>query len=209
MQDFFSKIGIADIASYYQIQRTLLGNRSDFLVVSQIAFFLEMDAGSLTNPRLSEQQLIREKNARCPKKEDWPKDWDRYDKDMAPIIEQVACDIYHGNINRSGRPEKVTERLIKKYTGVSRYRLENMPICCEILRQYEESYDENWARRIIWAYKKLKNERQDAPIFWTDIRLLAGVKKHKLHDSYSYMVKHSSKETADEIIALIPDIAAQ
>lgn len=209
MQEFFSKMGIADIASYYQIQRTLLGNRSDFLVVCQIAFFLEMDAGSLTNSRLSEQQLIREKNARCPQKDDLPDDWNRYDEDMAPIIEQAAHDIYHGIINPSGRPEKVTERLIKKYAGVSRHRLENMPICCEILRQYAESYDENWARRIIWAYKKLKDERQDAPVFWTDICLQAGVKKHKIHDIYPYMVKHSNKETADEIIALIPNIADQ
>lgn len=209
MMEFFSQIQIADIASYYQIQRTMLGSRFDFLVVSQIAFFLEMNTDSLTNPRLSEEQLIRERNARCPKKEDLPDDWSRYDEDMAPILEQVAYDIYHGNMNCSGRPEKVTERLIKKYAGISRHRLENMPKCCEILRRYAESYDENWARRMVWAYKKLKEERQDAPVFWTDIRKLAGLKKHKLHDIYPYMVKHSNKDTADRIIALISDIADQ
>lgn len=48
MQGFFSKIGLADIASYYQIQRTLLGSRSDFFVVSQMAFFLGMPVNYFT-----------------------------------------------------------------------------------------------------------------------------------------------------------------
>lgn len=202
MQDFFSKIGLADIASYYQIQRTLLGSRSDFFVVSQMAFFLGMPVESLVSPELSEEQLIQERNARNPKREECPQDWNIYDEEMAPVVEQAAYDIYHGNMNVAGRPDKVTERLIKKYTGLTVHRLENMPKCCEILRGYKETYDENWARRMVWAYKKLKAERQGSPVFWTDIRKLAGVKKHKVSDSCQYLERYSNRNTADEIIAL-------
>lgn len=202
MQDFFSKIGLADIASYYQIQRTLLGSRSDFFVVSQMAFFLGMPVESLVSPELSEEQLIQERNARNPKREECPQDWNIYDEEMAPAVEQAAYDIYHGNMNDAGRPDKVTERLIKKYTGLTVHRLENMPKCCEILRGYKETYDENWARRMVWAYKKLKAERQGGPVFWTDIRKLAGVKKHKVSDSYQYLERYSNRDIADEIISL-------
>ncbi len=202
MQDFFSKIGLADIASYYQIQRTLLGSRSNFFVVSQMAFFLGMPVESLVSPELSEEQLIQERNARNPKREECPQDWNIYDEEMAPVVEQAAYDIYHGNMNDAGRPDKVTERLIKKYTGLTVHRLENMPKCCEILRGYKETYDENWARRMVWAYKKLKAERQGGPVFWTDIRKLAGVKKHKVSDSYQYLERYSNRDIADEIISL-------
>ena len=156
MQGFFSKIGLADIASYYQIQRTLLGSRSDFFMVSQMAFFLGMPVDSLVSPKLTEEQLVQEQNARNPKKEDCPEDWNIYDEEMVPVVEQAAYDIYHGNMNDAGRPDKVTERLVKKYTGLSLHRLENMPKCCEILRSYKETYDENWARRMVWAYKTQK-----------------------------------------------------
>lgn len=37
MQEFFNKAGLDDTASYYQIQRTLLGSRSDFSIVSRSA----------------------------------------------------------------------------------------------------------------------------------------------------------------------------
>ena len=202
MQGFFSKIGLADIASYYQIQRTLLGSRSDFFVVSQMAFFLGMPVDSLVSPKLTEEQLVQEQNARNPKKEDRPEDWNIYDEEMVPVVEQAAYDIYHGNMNDAGRPDKVTERLVKKYTGLSLHRLENMPKCCEILRSYQETYDENWARRMVWAYKRLKNEKQDQSVFWTDIRKLAGVKKHKIHGSYQYLERYSNRNIADEIMAL-------
>lgn len=121
---------------------------------------------------------------------------------MAPVVEQAAYDIYHGNMNDAGRPDKVTERLLKKYTGLTVHRLENMPKCCEILRGYKETYDENWARRMVWAYKKLKAERKGGPVFWTDIRKLAGVKKHKVSDSYQYLERYSNRDIADEIISL-------
>ena len=40
IQKYYKKIGLNDVASMYQIQRTLLGNRSDFSIVCQIAFYL-------------------------------------------------------------------------------------------------------------------------------------------------------------------------
>jgi len=203
MQEYYGKIGLSDIASYYQVQRTLLGNRSDFFVVSQIAFFLGMPVENLVRPELSKEQIQTEKEARCPPKEDLPKDWDQYDAEMAPLVEQFARDVYYGDDDGSGRPGKITDRVLFKGVGLSAYRLTNMPKCQEILSRYTETYGENWARRAIWAYKKLEHEKGGMPVYWSDIRRLAGFKKKNFHTILPYLEKHCDKATADAIRALV------
>lgn len=202
MQEYYGRANINETASYYQIQRTLLGNRSDFFVVSQIAFFLGMPVESLVRPALSKEQIIREQNARCPQKEDCPKDWPQYDEEMAPVVEQAAYDIYHGNINGSGRPERISGRLINKYAGLPNHRIGNLPKCKEIINKYSESYGENWARRLIWAYKKYADENGEVPVYWSDIRDASGVKKKNVGQAVPYLEKFADKATADAIKGL-------
>ena len=204
MNDYFKGIHISDIASIYQVQRTLLGQRTDFSIVTQIAFFLGIPAQELLHPSLSEEQIQREKAARCPK-ENTPEDWDSYDERMLPVMEQIAKEIYQGKMNSMGRPEKVTERLLCKHVGIPPHRLENMPRCREVLGRYGESYEENWARRLVWAYGRLKEERAEKPIYWCDLRKLTGVKKENLHRVLPYLERCSDKDTAKGMIALLGD----
>lgn len=204
LKEFYNRIGLNNVASMYQIQRTLLGNRSDFSVVCQIAFFLGLPVDSLIHPMLSSKQIMREQTARCPK-EETPKDWGQYDAEMAPKLEKVAYDIYYGNINDSGRPERVSERLIYKFAGLPGHRLENMPKCQRILKKYEESYAQNWARRLIWAYKKIKEEKVDKPVFWCDIRQISGVKKKSAEVIIPLLSQYTDKDTANAIrLLLVP-----
>lgn len=203
MQEYYGKIGLSEIASYYQVQRTLLGNRSDFFVVSQIAFFLGMPVEDLVRPTLSKEQIQTEQEARCPQKEDRPRDWDQYDAEMAPVVERFAHDVYYGDASESGRPGKVTEKLLYKEVGLPSHRLENMPRCREVLRRYSETYGENWARRAVWAYNKLKQDRGFSPIYWSDIRRLAGFKKKNFHAILPYLEKYSNQATADAIRTLV------
>lgn len=203
MAEFYGKSGMGDTAGYYQIQRTLLGNCSDFLVVSQIAFFLGIPVENLISPSLSREQLQAEKEARCPQKEECPKDWAQYDAEMLPIVEQFAHDVYHGDAGDGGRPGKVSEKLLYKMVGLPSHRLENMPKCREVLNRYSETYGENWARRAVWAYHKLKQDRGSLPIYWSDIRRLAGFKKKNFHLLLPYLEKHSNQETADAIRAMV------
>lgn len=203
MQEYYRKMNLGDIASYYQVQRTLLGNGFDFLVVSQIAFFLGISVENLVKPALSKEQILKEQKARYPQKEDCPRDWDKYDAKMVPIVERAAFDVYHGNINDTGRPERISERLLNKYAGLSAHRLEKLPKCREVLKKYMESYDENRARRIVWAYKKLRDEKPDQPVFWTDIRKLSGVKKKNLPGLLPELDKYADKKTVNAIRDLI------
>lgn len=122
---------------------------------------------------------------------------------MAPILEKVAHDIYYGNINDTGRPERVSERLIYKYAGLANHRLENMPKCCRILNKYKESYAQNWARRLVWAYKKVKNDKADKPVFLCDIRELSGLKKKNADVILPFLEQYANKSDAYTIKSLI------
>lgn len=202
IQKYYKKIGLNDVASMYQIQRTLLGNRSDFSIVCQIAFYLGISVDSLLHPSLSERQILSVQETRCSK-EETPEDWNQYDEEMVPILEKVAYDIYHGNINDTGRPERVSERLIYKYAGLANHRLENMPKCRVILSRYKESYAQNWARRLVWAYRKVKADKVDKPVFWCDIRELSGVKKKNADVVIPLLGQYADKTTADAIKSLL------
>jgi len=202
MQRYYMDIGLNEVASMYQIQRTLLGNRSDFLIVCQIAFYLGISVENLLQPPLLEEQILS-KNETRHQKEETPEDWERYDEEMAPILEKAAYDIYHGDINDTGRPEMISERLIYKYTGIPNHRFENMPKCRGILDRYKESYAQNWARRLIWAYKKVKADNVDKPVFWCDIRELSGVKKKNADVITPFLEQYTDKTTADAIKSLI------
>ena len=204
MQDYFKGACIDNTASIYQVQRTLLGQRTDFSIVTQIAFFLGIPTKELLHPRLSMEQIQKEKNARCPK-ENTPEDWNSYDEEMLPVMEQTAKDIYYGNANKDGRPEKVTERLLCKQAGISPHRLENMPKCREVLGRYGERYEECWARRLVWAYEKLRLQKEGQHVYWSDVRKISGVKKEKIHKVLPYLEKHTDKSIAEEIIGLLGD----
>lgn len=202
MQKYYTAAGLEDTASMYQIQRTLLGSRSDFSVVCQIAFFLGMPAGRLVSPSLSKEQAEVGQNARPPKRE-IPEDWEAYDEEMLPVLEEAARGIYNGNSNENGRPGKVTERLLYKASGLPPHRLENMPRCREMLGQYKESYGETWARRLVWAYRKYMDENGREPAYWSDIREMSGVKKKNVGQAVPYLGKFADKETVDCIKDLL------
>lgn len=201
MQDYFKEIHTSDIASIYQVQRTLLGQRTDFSIVTQIAYFLGIPVHELLHPRISEEQMKKSQNARCPK-ENIPEDWDSYDENMLPMLEETAQNIYQGKMNSMGRPEKVTERLLCKHVGIPPHRLENMPRCREVLGRYGESYEENWARRLVWAYGRLKEEKA-GQVYWSDLRGISGVKKERANKALPYLDKYADRDMKDEITALV------
>ena len=201
MQDYFKEIHIKDIASIYQIQRTLSGQRTDFSIVTQIAFFLGIPAHGLLHPRLSKEQVQKSQDARCPKG-DIPEDWDSYDEGMLPVMVQTARDIYQGNLDGMGRPGRVTERLLCRAVGISPHRLGNMPKCRGALEKYEESYEENWARRLAWAYGKLKVEKE-GKVYWSDLRRVSGVKRERAGKALPYLKGHAGRGMGEEITALV------
>lgn len=199
MQLFYRNIGLADIASIYQIQRVVLGDRYDFSVVCQIAYFLGMSVAELTAPILTKKEILEEQKSHYIRNREIV-DWSLYDIEMAPKLEALALSIYNGTAS-NGRPERVSEKIIYRKMGLPQHRLEILPMCRVVFEKYTESYEENWARRIIWAYKKLSSENK--PFYWSDIRQLTGVKKSNIENVIPYIKKHTTRRIAREIIEII------
>ena len=204
---FYQDIGVKNITSMTQIQKALLLGKADFTVVCQIAFFLGLTVEELTSPKLTPEQIAAEQEAHHVRGRVCP-DWDDFDDAAAPILEQLAHDIYTGAARPDGRPERVSERLIYRTFELNGerlhwYRLQNAPKCMEIMQRYYETYEDHWARRLVWAYKKLKKERGDKQFFWVDIRRISGVKERNLPKVIPLIHKHTDRKTAKIIRHII------
>lgn len=201
MQTFYLSMGLSDIASIYQIQRVLLGERFDFTIVCQIAFYLNVSVEDLTNSTITHGQIQQEAESHYMRNKE-PVNWQAYDDEYALLLEQIAHSIYTGTFSETGRPERVSERIIYRELDLPAHRLENLPKCKAIFEKYTESYPENWARRIIWAFHKLKSDKQDMPLYWSDIRQISGVKKNNLDSVIPFIYKHTDLKTAEGIITI-------
>ena len=200
LNEFYKGLGVCSIASMYQVQRVLLGSRFDFTVVCQIAFFLGMNSEKLTAPTLTTEQIQQEQDSHYMK-DTSPVDWEQLDADTAPILEAVARAIYDGTASEIGRPERVSERLVYREMNLLGHQLENMPRCKAIYEKYTEPYPESWARKIIWAYQRLRT--QGKSFYWSDIRKISGVKKKHIQSIIPYLVKHTDTDSVARIIDLI------
>ena len=200
MNEFYRSMGICSIASMHQIQRALLRDSYDFSVICQIAFFLGMRVKELVNPSLTVEQIQKEQESHYMK-DVASIDWELLDAEAAPKLEKFAKSVYDGTGNENGRPERVSERIVYREMGLLGHQLENMPRCKAIMERYTESYQESWARKIIWAYQKLK--KSGAPFCWTDIRKIAGVKKKNLQLVIPYLMKYTDVKTVVKVMELL------
>lgn len=200
LYDFYTYLGISEIASMSQIQRHWFGTRFDFSVVCQIAFLTGIGIEDITLPSLSLKQVENEKNTHymIDKK---PVDWDALDKEISPELEAFAKAIYDGSASEIGRPERVSEKMVYRQFKLEGHRLEKMPLCRAALEKYSETYPECWARKIVWAYHKLEDENK--PFTWSDIRRLSGVKKANTDKVIPYLPKHTDSFTEKSIINVI------
>jgi hypothetical protein len=200
MGEFYRSMEICSIASIYQIQKALLGNLSDFTVICQIAFFLGMGIEELIASLLTKEQIQREQESHYMR-DVAPVDWELMDMEMAPVLEKFARGVYDGTGNENGRPERVSEKRVYREMGLLGHQLENMPRCKAIMERYAESYPESWARKIVWAYRKLEEEGR--PFYWTDIRKISGVKKKNLQAVIPYLMDHIDTKSIERIMKVI------
>lgn len=195
IKDFYTKMGISEIISFSQIQRTLLESRNDFSSICQLAYFIGISANSLTAQCSKKASVVKRSNPS-------PKDWRRTDEILAPKLRKLAYDIYNGNLNDLGRPDIVSERKIYKLLNLPCHSLEKLPECRLILKSFSETYDELWARRIIWAYNSL-NGRGIHVICRSNLRALSGVKTANIDAVIPPLEQLTDSLTARSILKIL------
>lgn len=196
---FYAEMGLNNIASIYQIQRVMLKNGSEFSVICQIAYFLNIYADNLLHPEV-EDFRIQEENESHYIRNRPVVDLQKIDKEKAPLLKQHCNAIYTGSA--SVRPERVSEKEVCRFLKVTWDGFRNLPKCQNVWRQYQESYDESNARKVVWGYEKLRSDLPDKKLYFLDLRKLTGVKKQRF-PPFDLVEKHSNTAIATEIFALL------
>lgn len=173
LKHYYDRMRVTNVATFSRIQRILQGSLFNFIAICQIAFFLQIDVSQLVQNDSNNSD--RPENI-FTRRSDCPNNWDSYDEQMVPVCEQVAKSIYYGHQN-DGKIGFVSIKKVCQELDIPFSRLGQMPRCQMVLSKYMETYEEYWARKIIWAYTYLKEERPGKDIFWSDVRKLSGVKK--------------------------------
>ena len=188
LQSYFMEVGMNTIASIYQIQKVMLGESNEFTTICQIAYFLNINPTELLESDVTEEKVLQEQESHYIKNCAIA-DWKKFDIENVVRFEEFCKGVYDGASNDSGRPERVSEKMVYKFLGITSYGFKNMPKCMAVYERYAESYEESWARKIVWAYKKLKQEKGEKFIYWTELRRLSGVKKESLEKITLYLDK--------------------
>lgn len=82
-------------------------------------------------------------------------DWDAVDIRTLPLVQEACQDLYTGN---DGRPGRVTQKGIEKILHLPERRLDLLPLSKQEVQKYRETWEEYWARKLVWAYRQLSEE---------------------------------------------------
>lgn len=124
-------------------------------------------------------------------------DWNKLDEASVDKVKNICENIYSGN---GDRPKRVTVAAIEKSMGWTNKRQNYLPKCREIIRDYEESIEEYWAREVVWAYKKIEKEEY---ISWRRLRNITNLRKINFEKCKPFLKKYIDTHTAKKIKELI------
>ena len=99
-------------------------------------------------------------------------DWESLDKEMLPLVKEIAHKIYSGD---GGRPHRVNSFSVSKELKLTDGRVKKMPLCMNVIASYAETQEHYWAREVVWAVKVIENS--DRILNWKHIRDLINIKR--------------------------------
>lgn len=196
---YFKGIEVNSITSIHQIQRVMLGESNEFTSICQIAYFLNINPAELLESKITEEKVLQEQESHYIRNRAIV-DWEKFDKENVVRFEEFCKGIYNGSSNDGGRPERVSEKMVYKFLGITSYGFKNMPKCMAIYERYAESYEESWARKIVWAYNRLSQE--NSVVYWTYLRKLSGVKKESYQKAIPFLEKYADEKTYINILKI-------
>lgn len=200
-QELFTEMGVNSITSIHQIRRVILKNGTEFSAICQIAYFLDIYVNDLLYSKIEASKIQEEKESHYIRNRQ-AIDWKKFDVEKEGLLDKHCKAIYTGGIHESGRPERVSEKEVCRFLGVTLDGFKNLHRCQKVWQRYKESYDESNARKIVWGYKTLQSGSPDKKLYFFDLRRLTGVKKQRF-PPFELVEKYSNKTIANEIFSLL------
>ena len=121
-------------------------------------------------------------------------DWETMDIELQADVRKVVEEIYGiGNV----RPKRVTVHNVATALGIPNTRLKQLPKCVAIIKEKEESYEQYFAREVIWAAKIIMGESKQ--LNYTAISKLTNLRRKHFDACKPYLNKFTDKELAERI----------
>lgn len=200
-QELFTEMGVNSITSIHQIRRVILKNGTEFSAICQIAYFLDIYVNDLLYSKIEASKIQEEKESHYIRNRP-AIDWKKFDAEKESLLDKHCKAIYTGGMHESGRPERVSEKEVCRFLGVTLDGFKNLHKCQKVWQQYKESYDESNARKIVWGYKTLQSGSPTEKLYFFDLRRLTGVKKQRF-PPFELVEKYCNKTIANEIFSLL------
>lgn len=124
--------------------------------------------------------------------------WEKKDDELLPIVIKTIEELYG---NEETQPHKITLNLIKRTLSLPDIQLDKLPLCKQEIDRYQESQQQYWARKVVWAAKRTLNEGN--LLNWRRIRDLTNMRKVNFSACLPYIDKFAEEGIANMIKELI------
>ena len=126
------------------------------------------------------------------------RDWDEYDRNLLPRIQMAITEIRGGG---DERPKRITVNAVAAYLGVSDRWFDKCRLCLEALKPHLESWEEFWAREMVYFYEKLR--QNGTTITVTKITKMTNTRRRNLRRGLPYLERYTDNVTAEIIRQMI------
>ena len=187
----------------FHIQKVLLGQSYDPHLIILMAFHLNIDPRDLCNSLIPESDVVstrvhsREPSCYSTRKGAQVQDWDRLDRECLPRVRQVIKALL---VDSTGRPRRVTNRAVCDIMGWPSKRLDYLPMCKAEVNRYHETMQQYWAREIVWAYNKVRDNR--VKLNWRAIRDLTNLRRRDFETAMQLIIHYADAATCNIIRSL-------
>jgi len=187
----------------HHLQKVFLGHCFDPHLIVLMAYHLNIDPNDLCNRPIPESDVVstrvhsREPSSYSTRKGAHAQDWNRLDRESLSRVRQVIKTLL---VDATGRPRRVTDRAVCDAMKWPSKRLDYLPMCKAEVHRYHETMPQYWAREIVWAYNKVKDNR--VKLNWRAIRDLTNLRRCDFVTALPLLIHYADTETSAKIKSL-------
>lgn len=121
-------------------------------------------------------------------------DWKTMDNELQADVHKAVEEIYGVG---DARPKRVTVHNVATALNIPNTRLKQLPKCVAIIKEKEESYEQYFAREVVWAAKIIVSESKQ--LNYTAISKLTNLRRKHFDACKMYLDEFTDQELADTI----------
>lgn len=121
--------------------------------------------------------------------------WNKIDLETLPLVKDAIDALLYG---KDGRPGKISAYSIQRYLNLPSKRIETyLPLCMAEIEKYHESQEQFWAREVVWAVNKIKDNGDI--LNWKHIRDLTNIRRCDFIVCMPYLKEFTGEQEVEEI----------